>query len=52
MRTRRSAAVETKKPAAPQLKQPTASALLEQYECGPVAFSGVPGALYEAARRL
>ena len=47
MATRRTAAVETTKPTAPQLKQPTASALLEQYECGPVAFSGAPGALYE-----
>ena len=47
MATRRTAAVETKRPTAPKPEQPTAKALLEQYECGPIAFSGVPGTLYE-----
>jgi glycogen phosphorylase len=47
MTTRRTAAVETKKPTAPKPEHPTAKALLEHYECGPIAFSGVPGALYE-----
>ena len=52
MATRRTAAVETKKPTAPKPEHPTAKALLEQYECGPIAFSGVPGASVRAARRL
>jgi starch phosphorylase len=47
MATRRTFAPETKKPAAPQPEQPTTKMLLEQYECGPVAFSGTPGAMYE-----
>ena len=47
MATRRTAALETREPTAPKPEHPTAKALLEQYECGPIAFSGVPGALYE-----
>jgi len=47
MATTRSARVEAKKPKAAQQEHPTPKALLEQYECGPVPFSGTPGALYE-----
>ena len=49
--SRRTAVVETKKStAAPARTRPPARKLLEQYECGPVAFSGTPDASYE--RRL
>jgi glycogen phosphorylase len=47
MATRRASTVEAKRPTAPQPEHPAPKALLEQYECGPIAFSGVPGALYE-----
>jgi starch phosphorylase len=47
MATRHTAAVETRKTTAPAQDQDTAEKLLEQYECGPVSFSGMPGALYE-----
>src|SRR6516164_9677473 len=47
MATRHSAVVETKTPATTREVQPSPQILLEQYECGPVAFSGSPGAMYE-----
>src|SRR6516225_2270519 len=47
MATRQTAAVETRKPTAQQQDHPTGKMLLEQYECGPIEFSGVPGSLYE-----
>src|SRR5262249_46786725 len=47
MATRRATRVETRKSTAPRQEQPVARSLLDQYECGPIAFSGVPGALYE-----
>jgi starch phosphorylase len=47
MATRQTAAAAARKPTAPQPGNPTTEALLEQYECGPIAFSGTPGALYE-----
>jgi starch phosphorylase len=50
MPTRRTAGVETKKTAAPPPDQPSARMLLEEYECGTVAFAGTPSASYE--RRL
>jgi len=50
MPTRRTTIVETKTTAAPQQDRPSARMLLEQYECGPIAFSGTPAASYE--RRL
>ena len=50
MPTRRTQIAETKKTAATPPDQPSARMLLEQYECGPIAFSGTPNASYE--RRL
>ena len=50
MATRHTTVAETKKTTAPQQDHPSARMLLEQYECGPVAFSGTPNASYE--RRL
>ncbi len=50
MPTRRTTIVETKKTIASPPDQPSARMLLEQYECGPIAFSGTPNASYE--RRL
>src|SRR5262249_42252737 len=47
MASRRTATAETRKAANPQPEDSTTRMLLEQYECGPVPFSGVPGALYE-----
>ena len=47
MATRQSAVVETRTPATTREVQPSPQILLEQYECGPVAFSGSPGAMYE-----
>jgi starch phosphorylase len=47
MAIRQKAAVEARKPTAHQQEHRTAKMLLDQYECGPIAFSGVPGALYE-----
>jgi starch phosphorylase len=47
MATRRTAAVETRKASAQEREPSTARELLAQYECGPIAFSGAPGALYE-----
>lgn len=46
----RTVSVEARKPTAPQHEHPASKMLLERYECGPIPFSGVPGALYE--RRL
>ncbi len=50
MPMRRTTIVETKKTIASPPDQPSARMLLEQYECGPIAFSGTPNASYE--RRL
>jgi len=50
MATLRTAVVETQKTTAPQQGHATARMPLEQYECGPIAFSGTPNASYE--RRL
>ena len=50
MPTRRTAVAATTKTTAPQHDDPSARMLLEQYECGPVAFAGAPNASYE--RRL
>jgi glycogen phosphorylase len=50
MPTRRTPIVETKKTTSPAQDQPSGRMLLEQYECGPIAFSGAPNASYE--RRL
>ena len=47
MTTRRTAVVEARKTTPPQQDQPSVRGLLEQYECGPVPFSGMPGAFYE-----
>lgn len=47
MATRQTIIVETKKTTAPQHDHPSVRELLEQYECGPVPFSGMPGAFYE-----
>jgi starch phosphorylase len=47
MATRHTATVETRKPTAQEQVQPTSKTLLTQYECGPVPFSGEPGAFYE-----
>ena len=50
MATRRTIRRGNQEAAAPQLRPSFARTLLEQYECGPIAFSGVPDAFYE--RRL
>ena len=50
MPTRRTTVVEPTKTTAPQRDHPSARMLLDQYECGPVAFAGTPSASYE--RRL
>src|SRR5215469_14621957 len=50
MATRGSTVIETKGTTATPQDRPSSRMLLEQYECGPVAFSGAPGASYE--RRL
>src|SRR5262245_8794305 len=50
MATHGSTAVETRGTTVPQQDRASSRMLLEQYECGPVAFSGTPGASYE--RRL
>jgi starch phosphorylase len=47
MAMRQKAVAETRKPTAPKQEHPTAKMLLDQYECGPIEFSGMPGALYE-----
>ena len=47
MAMRQKAVAETRKPTAPKQEHPTATMLLDQYECGPIEFSGMPGALYE-----
>src|SRR6516165_12245116 len=47
MKARRTAVVEARKTTAPQQDQPSVRGLLEQYECGPIPFSGMPGAFYE-----
>ena len=50
MATRGSTVTGTKGTTATQQDRTSPRTLLEQYECGPVAFSGTPGASYE--RRL
>ena len=50
MATRGSTAVSTKQTKTTQQDRSSPRTLLEQYECGPVAFSGTPSASYE--RRL
>jgi starch phosphorylase len=52
MPTRRATIVEIKKTIASPPDQPSAQTLLEQYECGPIAFSGAPNASYERPRVL
>jgi starch phosphorylase len=47
MAKRRTAVVENKTVKAPELNRTSARKLLEEYECGPVPFSGMPGAFYE-----
>ena len=47
MKTSRTSVVEPKAKAAAQTDSTPTQTLLDQYECGPVAFSGIPGALYE-----
>ncbi len=50
MATRGPTVIETKGTTATRHDRASARTLLEQYECGPVAFSGTPSASYE--RRL
>ena len=47
MATRRTTVAETKEATVTQPTRTPARMLLEQYECGPVAFSGTPDASYE-----